>query len=83
MFQYFRNHARRKEEGGMKKRKKSFIGWAVNDWSMETIEHSSVQEIYHIDHNMIFKTKSDCCDLLMLPDGEYKPKKVRITIEEI
>lgn len=68
----------------MKKlKKKSLVGWTLNKWDMAVIEHSCVQDIFHIEHNMIFKTKSDCEDMMGLPDKEYKAQKVRITIEEI
>ena len=65
------------------KRKKSLVGWTMNKWDMCIIEHSCVQDIFHIEHDMIFKTKGDAEDMLRLPDGEYKAVKVRITIEEI
>ncbi len=67
----------------MKKRKKSLAGWTLNEWEMAIIEHSSVQDVFHIEHNMIFKTKSDCEDMMNLPDEKYKAQKVRITIEEL
>jgi len=66
-----------------KKRKKSLVGWTFNDWGMSMVEHKHVEGIYRIEHNMLFRTKQDACDMLRLPDGEYKPVEVRITIEEI
>jgi hypothetical protein len=63
--------------------KKSLVGWTQSKWLMEYIEHETVQDIIRLKHDMIFNTKADCCDMLNLPDGEYKPVKVRITIEEL
>ena len=68
----------------MKKVKvKSLVGWTYNEWDMVIVEHNKVDGIYHINHNMLFKTKQDACDMLQIPDGKYKPVKVRITIEEV
>ena len=67
----------------LKKKRKSLEGWTMNKWGMQVIEHSGVQDIFHIEHDMIFRTKSDAEDMLRLPDGKYRAKKVRITIEEI
>ena len=64
-------------------RKRSLVGWTHNKWQLCVIEHSGVQDIFHIKHDMIFRTKSDACDMLRLPDKEYQPQKVRITIEEL
>lgn len=66
-----------------KKRKKSLIGWTINKWIMAVDENPVVQDIQQVEHDKIFITKSDACDMLRLPDGEYKPVKVRITIEEL
>ncbi len=65
------------------KKKKSYIGWVINTWIMDIIEHSSVQDIFHIDHDTVYKRKSDCEDMMRLPDGKYKAQKDRITIEEL
>ncbi len=70
-------------KGKKRGKKKSLVGWTMNKWIMTTDEHSTVQDIHWIQHDPIFITKRDACDMLRLPDGKYKPQKVRITIQEL
>ena len=61
-----------------KARKKSYTGWVSELWDMAKIESPTCQDVNIVEHDTIYKTKSDYCAF-----GLDNCKRIRITMEEI
>ena len=63
------------------KRRKILVGWTYTKWRLKYSHKQVNSRMVRVPP--IYPTKKDACDWLRLPDREYKPVKIKLTMEEL